>query len=58
MQLFVVKHSDTTEQEQREINTFRRNTIQAYLQVSIIIVSIATMLNNVICNVSKTLIKT
>lgn len=32
MQLFVAKHPDSTEQEIREINTFRRNTLTAYLQ--------------------------
>lgn len=32
MQLFVVKHPDATEQEQREINTFRRSTLSSYLQ--------------------------
>ncbi|KAK4884213.1 hypothetical protein RN001_000484 [Aquatica leii] len=32
MQLFVTKHSDATETEQREICSFRRSTLTAYLQ--------------------------
>lgn len=34
MALFLMKHADATEQEIREINTFRRNTLSAYLQVN------------------------
>lgn len=33
MQLFVTKHPDATETEQREICSFRRSTLTAYLQV-------------------------
>ncbi|XP_034239169.1 ubiquitin carboxyl-terminal hydrolase puf isoform X4 [Thrips palmi] len=33
MELFVMKHSDSTEQDIHEINTFRKHTIQLYLQI-------------------------
>ena len=33
MSLFVLVHSDTTEQELREIVAFKRQTLQMYLQV-------------------------
>lgn len=36
MELFVMKHSDSTEQDIHEINTFRKHTIQLYLQVGIV----------------------
>lgn len=32
MQLMVLKHPETTEAEQREICSFRRNTLMTYLQ--------------------------
>ncbi|XP_052133303.1 ubiquitin carboxyl-terminal hydrolase puf isoform X2 [Frankliniella occidentalis] len=33
MELFVMKHADSTEQDIHEINTFRKHTMQLYLQI-------------------------
>lgn len=35
MELFVMKHTDSTEQDIHEINTFRKHTMQLYLQVRV-----------------------
>ena len=42
MSLFVLVHSDTTEQELREIVAFKRQTLQMYLQVGREVLSVVS----------------